>query len=100
MIKKCTKTKKSCVLLFLSSVSCPKVEAGVPSSQASDMYSLGALLFHMHFSDHPTGPLPVGDGPSVLSLPRDADPATVSLIKGLLAAEPERRPTAADALQV
>lgn len=90
--------KKSCVLSFSSSV--PQVEAGRPSSQASDMYSLGALLFHIHFPDHPTGPLPVGDGTSVLSIPRDADPATVSLLKGLLAAEPEKRPTAADALQV
>ena len=69
------------------------------------MYSVGALLFHMHFPDHPTGPLPLGEGTSgvdlsVLSLPRDTDAATVSLLKALLAAEPDKRPNAADALQV
>ncbi|CAN0511822.1 unnamed protein product, partial [Ectocarpus sp. 12 AP-2014] len=39
----------------------PEVESGRPSSLASDMYSLGAVLFHMHFPDHPTGPLPVAE---------------------------------------
>lgn len=72
------------------------------------MYSMGALLFHMHFPDHPTGPLPVGDGNVSgcgfggvpLTLPRATDLATTSLLKALLAADPAKRPTAPDALQV
>lgn len=73
------------------------------------MYSLGAVLFHMHFPDHPTGPLPVGavgpgggggGGGGLGSIPRGADAATAGLLKALLAADPARRPTASDALQV
>lgn len=62
----------------------------------------------MHFPDHPTGPLPVGDGNASASssggvplvLPRATDLATTSLLKALLAADPAKRPTAPDAFQV
>lgn len=73
------------------------------------MYSLGAVLFHMYFPDHPTGPLPVGNGRTStgvgvvgvpLALPREMDHATASLLRALLAADPAERPTAPDALQV
>lgn len=74
------------------------------------MYSLGAVLFNMHFPDHATGPLPVGSGNSSgngdavvgvpLNLPRGSDPAATSLLRALLAADPAERPTAPDALQV
>eukprot|EP00903_Cladosiphon_okamuranus_P007175 g6967.t1 len=89
----------------------PEVESGTPSSLASDMYSLGAVLFHMHFPDHPTGPLPImeeaaggggsgGDGGVALgTIPRSADAPTAGLLKALLAADPARRPRASDALQ-
>lgn len=78
------------------------METGAPSSLASDMYSLGAVLFYMHFSDHPTGPLPVSEGAGGmgLSIPRGTDAATTSLLKAMLAADPAKRPMAADALQV
>ncbi|CAN0461482.1 unnamed protein product, partial [Laminaria digitata] len=79
-----------------------QVESGKPSSLASDMYSLGAVLFHMHFPDHPTGPLPVveGTGGVGLAIPRGADIATAALLRSLLDADPARRPRASDALQV
>ncbi|CAN0389498.1 unnamed protein product, partial [Ectocarpus sp. 13 AM-2016] len=87
-----------------------QVESGRPSSLASDMYSLGAVLFHVHFPDHPTGPLPVAEGGGVAAaggggggvgvIPRTADVATADLLKALLAADPARRPRASDALQV
>ena len=79
-----------------------QVESGKPSSLASDMYSLGAVLFHMHFPDHPTGPLPFveGGGGVGLAIPRDADIATAALLRSLLNVDPTRRPRASDVLQV
>ncbi|CAM9525155.1 unnamed protein product [Scytosiphon promiscuus] len=86
----------------------PEVEGGTPSSLASDMYSMGAVLFHMHFPDHPTGPLPItegapgnaaGGGGGIGSVPRGADAPTAGLLKALLAADPSKRPRASDALQ-
>lgn len=56
----------------------------------------------MHFPNHPTGPLPVGEGPTGVRLviPRGADAATTDLLAALLAVDPAKRPTTADALQV
>eukprot|EP00752_Nemacystus_decipiens_P001338 g1328.t1 len=100
-------------LVGTSGFMAPEVESGTPSSRASDMYSLGAVLFHMHFPDHPTGPLPItaaaaggggsgggGDGGAGLgSIPRSADAATAGLLRALLAVDPAKRPRASDALQ-
>ena len=57
----------------------PELRLGLPSSAASDMWSFGLLLFHMHW---PAQPLPVAGLP--LALPADADPTLCALLSDLL----------------
>ncbi len=69
------------------------------------MYSLGAVLFHMHFPDDPAGPLPIaaggsGSGDALGRIPPSADAATAGLLRALLAVDPADRPRASEALQV
>ncbi|CAN0416998.1 unnamed protein product, partial [Phaeothamnion confervicola] len=57
----------------------PEVEAGQAGSPASDMFSLGAVLFWMHFPTHPTGPVV-----SAVGVPETADAALAALLGRLL----------------
>jgi hypothetical protein len=72
----------------------PELLAGQPATFASDVYSLGKTVFFVHF------PMLLGAGlPSTgeVSIPPHANAELVQLLKQMLAAEPSKRPTAAQA---
>lgn len=73
----------------------PEQEAGAIVTHASDIYSLGGVLFEMI-----TGSLPRSDvsARDVLALRRDAPPAVAALVAECLTSIPERRLPSASAL--
>ncbi|CAN0506597.1 unnamed protein product, partial [Discosporangium mesarthrocarpum] len=74
-----------------------KVEAGCPATTASDMFSLGAVLYTMHVSRPGGSPEPSLPIAGALELPRGLDPPTANLLEALLAPAPGDRPSASDA---
>jgi eukaryotic-like serine/threonine-protein kinase len=92
-------------LLYMS----PEILRGDMASSASDVFSLGALLYELWTGRHPfAGETPldvfeaiecrVVEAPSVLSA--DIPPEIDSLILGMLDRDPELRPSAAQASEV
>jgi hypothetical protein len=55
------------------------VQSGECGSRASDLYSIGVVLYSLHFPDLP---LPVPGAP--LTFPEGTDPDLVDLIKAML----------------
>lgn len=69
----------------------PEVLGGAPATEASDAYSLGAILFLAVEGKPPFGP----DGTGEPAVPHYAGPLTGALLK-LLRSDPALRPTIAD----
>ncbi|KAG5174931.1 hypothetical protein JKP88DRAFT_271084 [Tribonema minus] len=76
----------------------PEVEAGGAATRASDMYSLGCLLFWLHFPDHPTGPVAGAPIRASGEAAAAASAALMDLLHQLLQVRPASRPSASDAL--
>lgn len=57
----------------------PPLQSGECGSRASDLYSIGVVLYSLHF---PSLPLPVPGAP--LPFPEGADPDLIDLIKAML----------------
>ena len=67
----------------------PEQRAGKPADTSSDIYSLGALFFHML-----SGQTPPHEGPTQAMVDRDVNgpPPLRNLLKRMLATDPEDRP--------
>eukprot|EP00602_Paraphysomonas_sp_CaronLab_P011304 CAMPEP_0185039532 /NCGR_PEP_ID=MMETSP1103-20130426/36457_1 /TAXON_ID=36769 /ORGANISM="Paraphysomonas bandaiensis, Strain Caron Lab Isolate" /LENGTH=1230 /DNA_ID=CAMNT_0027578455 /DNA_START=47 /DNA_END=3739 /DNA_ORIENTATION=- len=71
----------------------PEVESGKPAVFASDMYSVGVVLFFLHFPNELNRVIP---GNTVI--PSSCDAELANLIQSLLDIDSSKRPTAAHAL--